>query len=92
MCSLGVEPDGRCVADEMHVMAAGRQLHAQFGGDDAGAAVSGIAGDSNFHVAAAWAPSLSRMSQGRTMLYHRVKGTKLRLGNALATIIAARYV
>jgi len=32
------------------------------------------------------------MSQGRTMLYHRAMGTKLRLGNALATIIAARHV
>ena len=45
----GVHADGRGVADEMNFMAAGRELHAQFGGDDAGAAVSGIARDADAH-------------------------------------------
>jgi len=36
-----IHADRRGVADEMNVMAAGGKFHAELGGDDAGAAVSG---------------------------------------------------
>jgi len=41
--------DGRGVADEMDFVAAGGELHAKLGGDDARAAVGGIAGDADAH-------------------------------------------
>ncbi len=44
-----VHADGRGVADEMDVVAAGGQFLAELGGDDAGAAVGGIAGYADAH-------------------------------------------
>jgi hypothetical protein len=44
-----VHADGRGVADEMDVVAASSQLLAELGGDDSGAAVSGVAGYANAH-------------------------------------------
>ena len=44
-----IHADGRSVADEMDVVAASGELLAEFGGDDAGAAVRGIAGDADLH-------------------------------------------
>ena len=44
-----VHPDGWGVADEMNVVSAGGQFLAKLGCDDAGAAVSGVAGDANTH-------------------------------------------
>ena len=46
---VGIHADGRGVADEMDVVAASGELLAKLGGDDAGAAVGGIAGDADFH-------------------------------------------
>jgi hypothetical protein len=46
---VGVHADGRGVADEMDVVSARGKLLAEFGGDDAGAAVGGVAGDADFH-------------------------------------------
>ena len=46
---VGVHANGRGVADEMNVMATRGELHAEFGGDDAGAAVGGIARDADAH-------------------------------------------
>ena len=46
-----VQPDGVGVGDEVDLVAAGGQFQAEFGGDDAAAAVSGIAGDSDVHLA-----------------------------------------
>jgi hypothetical protein len=46
---VGIHADGRGVADEMNVVAAGGKFLAKLGGNDAGAAVCGIAGDANFH-------------------------------------------
>ena len=45
----GVEPDGIGVGDEVDFVPARGQFHAQFGGDDAAAAVGGITGDSDVH-------------------------------------------
>ena len=47
-----IHADGRGVADEVDVVAARGELLAELGGDDAGAAVGGIAGDADFHLAA----------------------------------------
>src|SRR5579859_3565368 len=47
-----VHADRRRVADEMNVVAAGGKFLAEFGGDDAGAAISGITGDADAHGAA----------------------------------------
>ncbi len=47
----GIQPDGVGVADEMDFVAAGGQFQAEFGGDDAAAAVSGIASDADVHFA-----------------------------------------
>ena len=44
----GIQPDGIGVGDEMHFVAAGGQLQAQFRGDNAAAAVSRITGDPDF--------------------------------------------
>lgn len=44
-----IHADGRRVADEMDVVPARGQFLAEFGGDDAGTAVGGIAGDADFH-------------------------------------------
>jgi len=44
-----VHANRRGVADEMDVVAARGEFLAEFGGDDTGAAVSGIAGDTNAH-------------------------------------------
>ena len=46
---VGVHADRRGVADEVDVVPAGGELLAEFGGDDAGAAVGGIAGDADAH-------------------------------------------
>jgi hypothetical protein len=46
---VGIHADGRGVADEMDVVAAGGEFHAELGGDDAGAAVGGVAGDADAH-------------------------------------------
>ena len=46
----GVEAHGQGIADEVDFVAARGQLHAEFGGDDAGTAVRGIAGDADFHA------------------------------------------
>jgi hypothetical protein len=43
------EAEGLRVGDEMDVVAASGELDAEFGGDDSGAAVGGIAGDADFH-------------------------------------------
>src|SRR5215831_21094704 len=44
-----IQPDGRSIADEVNVMAPRGQLDAQLGRHDAGAAVSGVAGDADAH-------------------------------------------
>ena len=46
---VGIHADRRGVADEMDVVAASGEFLAEFGGDDAGAAVRGVAGDANLH-------------------------------------------
>src|SRR6266478_522902 len=46
---VGVHADRRGVTDEMNVVAAGGEFHAEFGGDDARAAVSGVTGDADAH-------------------------------------------
>src|SRR5580704_14810094 len=46
---VGIHADGRGVADEVDVVAAGGELLAQLGGDDTGAAVGWVAGDTDFH-------------------------------------------
>lgn len=46
----GVHADGRGIGDEMHVVAAGSEFLPEFGGDDARAAVGGVACDANTHV------------------------------------------
>ena len=46
---VGVHADGRGIADEMNVVATRGEFHAKLGGDDAGAAVGGIAGDADAH-------------------------------------------
>jgi len=46
---IGVHADWRGVADEMDVVAARGEFHAELGGDDAGAAVGGITGDADAH-------------------------------------------
>src|SRR5947207_14964763 len=47
-----VHSDGRSVADEVDVVAAGRQLLAEFGRDNAGAAVGGVASNADAHSSA----------------------------------------
>src|SRR5262245_59473547 len=44
-----IEPRRHVEADEVDAMAAPRQLHADFGSHDAGAAERGIAGDADVH-------------------------------------------
>ena len=44
-----VEAEGLRVGDEVNFVAAGSELDAELGGDDAGAAVGGIAGDADLH-------------------------------------------
>src|SRR5260370_35283709 len=44
-----IHADRRGVADEMNVVAAGGELHAEFGGDYAGAAVGWVRGDADAH-------------------------------------------
>ena len=44
-----VHADRRGVADEMDIVAARGELHAEFGGDDARATVSGVTGDADAH-------------------------------------------
>jgi hypothetical protein len=41
----------------MDIVAAGGELHAEFSGDDAGAAVGGVAGDADAHKAVWESPS-----------------------------------
>jgi hypothetical protein len=45
------EAEGRLVGDEVDVVAARGELDAELGGNDAGTAVGGIAGDADFHKA-----------------------------------------
>ena len=44
-----IHANWRGVADEMDVVAAGGELHAELGGNDAGAAVGGVAGYADAH-------------------------------------------
>jgi hypothetical protein len=46
---LGVEADGLLVSDEMHFMAALRQLNPELRAHNSAAAVRGITSDSYFH-------------------------------------------
>ena len=46
---IRIEPDGIGVTDEVDLVAASGQFEAQFRGDNAAAAVGGIAGDTDFH-------------------------------------------
>ena len=55
--SARVEPDGVGVGDEVDLVAAVGQFQAQFGGDDAAAAVGGITGDSDLHLARLTSPA-----------------------------------
>ena len=48
-----IHADGRGVTDEMDLVAAGGEFLAEFGGDHAGAAVSGITGYADTH---GWVP------------------------------------
>ena len=48
---VGIHSNGRGVADEVNIVAASRELLAEFGGDDAGAAVGGIARYTDAHGA-----------------------------------------
>ena len=43
------ETKGLRIGDEVHLVTACCQLNAEFSGDDAAAAVSGIAGDADLH-------------------------------------------
>src|SRR5713226_646177 len=54
---VGVHADGRGVADEMDVVAAGGEFHAELGGDYAGAAVGGVAGYAYAHRVGFESPS-----------------------------------
>jgi len=54
---VGIHADRRSVADEMDVVAAGGELHAELRGDYAGAAVGGIAGDADAHNVGFGSPS-----------------------------------
>ena len=47
---VGIETDGIGVADEVDLVAAVRQFEAELGGDDAAAAVGGVAGDADAHA------------------------------------------
>src|SRR5437773_12093522 len=47
--AVGFPADRRGVASEMNIVAAGGKLDAKLGGDDAGAAVGGVAGDADAH-------------------------------------------
>ena len=63
---VGIHTDGRSVADEMDVVAPRGKLLAEFGGHDAGAAVRGIAGDSDFHERGSpWSSVVSRGQIGQ---------------------------
>ena len=57
--------DRRGIADEMDLVAAGGKLHAKLGGDNAGAAIGGIAGDADSHGRECWG-SLIRRGVGTT--------------------------
>ena len=46
---VGVHADGRSVADEMNIVAAGSELLAKLGSNDTGAAVGGVASDADLH-------------------------------------------
>lgn len=46
---VGVHADRRGVGDEVNVVPPGGEFLAQLGGDNAGAAVSGVASDANTH-------------------------------------------
>ena len=45
----GIQPHRRSVTDEVNVVAARGELHAELGGHDSGAAIGGIAGDAYSH-------------------------------------------
>ena len=56
------EADGRCVTDEMDLMAASSQFHPQFRGDHTRASVRWVARDPNLHVYSnAWLVSSSEI-------------------------------
>jgi hypothetical protein len=67
-----VHADGRGVADEMNVVAAGGELLAKLGGDDAGAAVGGVAGDADLHERGS--PVSSVVSRGQIVQHSTGKG------------------
>ena len=55
-----VQAHRRGITDEMDLVAARGKLDAQFGGDDAGAAVGWITGDSDFHALWPCAPTTGK--------------------------------
>src|ERR1700722_3423985 len=56
------QPDGRCVTDEVDVVAARGQFHPQFRSDHTRAAVGWVTGDPNLHVhSSAWLVCSSEM-------------------------------
>src|ERR1700675_2132968 len=60
---VGIHADGRGVADEMDVVAAGGELLAKLSGDDSGAAVRWVTGDPDFHERGS--PGSSVVSRGK---------------------------
>jgi hypothetical protein len=58
-------------------VAAGGEFHAEFGGDDAGAAVGGVAGDADAHCLFFEAPSFCL----RPLRYIKIKGDCLHLSD-----------
>src|SRR5579863_2204462 len=49
---VGIQADRRGIADEMNIVPARGKLHAELGGNDARAAIGGIAGDADLHFVA----------------------------------------
>ncbi len=78
--AVAVHADGRGVADEMDVVAARGEFHAEFCGHDAGAAVGRVTGDDDAHRFGLRAPSFSlkplpylKFRRGRLPLSDRKK-------------------
>ena len=69
--AVAVHADGRGVADEVDVVTSSGKFLAEFGGNDAGAAVGGVAGYANAHGAEV-------VSVGRivSLRYYRMKASK----------------
>src|SRR3989442_14943790 len=64
---VGIHANRRGVADEMDVVAAGGQFHAEFGGNDSGAAVGGIASDADAHMGCSASPLMRRARYDTTV-------------------------